>query len=66
MFSVLSYQVKSDVNICKNQSSEDDQGRHGDRKLVEKEGKSVGLMKEDARNRARWRVGVGEIAGRVG
>ena len=28
--------------------------------------KSVGLKKEDANNRARWRVGVGEIAGRVG
>ena len=32
---------------------------------VEKESKSV-LKKEDAKNRARWRVGVGEIAGRVG
>ena len=30
------------------------------------ESKSVGLKKEDAKNRARWRVGVGEIAGRVG
>ena len=30
---------------------------------VEKECKSVGLEKEDALNRARWRVGVGEIAG---
>ena len=29
---------------------------------VEKESKSVGLEKEDALNRARWRVGVGEIA----
>ena len=29
------------------------------------ESKSVGL-KEDGKNRARWRVGVGEIAGRVG
>ena len=28
------------------------------------ESKSVGLKKEDAKNRARWRVG--EIAGRVG
>ena len=33
---------------------------------VEKEGKSVGLEKEDALNRVRWRVGVGEIAVRVG
>ena len=35
---------------------------------MEKESKSVGLKKEDAKNRARWRVGVGvgEIAGRVG
>ena len=33
---------------------------------VEKESKSVGLEKEDAVNRARWRVGVGEIAVRVG
>ena len=32
---------------------------------VEKESKSVGLEKEDALNRARWRVGVGEIAVRV-
>ena len=31
---------------------------------VEKESKSVGL-EEDAMNRARWRVGVGEIAVRV-
>ena len=31
-----------------------------------KESKSVGLKKEDAKNLARWRVGVGEIAGRVG
>ena len=30
------------------------------------ESKSVGLKKEDAKNRARWRVRVGEIAGRVG
>ena len=33
---------------------------------VEKESKSVDLKKEDAKNRARWRVGVREIAGRVG
>ena len=33
---------------------------------VENESKSVGLEKEDALNRGRWRVGVGEIAGRVG
>ena len=33
---------------------------------VEKESKSVGLKKEDALNQARWRVGVGEIAARVG
>ena len=33
---------------------------------VEKESKSVGLEKEDALNRARWRVGVGEIAVRMG
>ena len=33
---------------------------------VEKETKSVGLEKEDAMNRVRWRVGVGEIAIRVG
>ena len=32
---------------------------------AEKETKSVGLEKEDAMNRARWRVGVGEIAVRV-
>ena len=29
---------------------------------VEKQSKRVGLEKEDAMNRARWRVGVGEIA----
>ena len=29
---------------------------------VEKESKSVGLEKEDALNRARWKMGVGEIA----
>ena len=33
---------------------------------VERESKSVGLEKEDALNRARWRVGVGKIAVRVG
>ena len=33
---------------------------------LEKESKSVGLEKEDVMNRARWRVGVGEIAVRVG
>ena len=33
---------------------------------VEKESKSVGLEKEDAMNRERWSVGVGEIAVRVG
>ena len=33
---------------------------------VEKESKRVGLEKEDTFNRARWRVGVGEIAVRVG
>ena len=33
---------------------------------VEKESKSVGLEKEDDLNRVRWRVGVGEIAIRVG
>ena len=33
---------------------------------VEKESKSVGLEKEDAINRARWRVGAGEIDVRVG
>ena len=33
---------------------------------VEKESKSVGLEKEDALNQARWRVGIGEIAIRVG
>ena len=36
------------------------------RSQVEKESKSVGLKKEDAKNRVRWRVGVREIAGRVG
>ena len=36
------------------------------RSHVEKESKSVGLKNEDAKNRARWRVGVGESAGRVG
>ena len=33
---------------------------------MEKESEGVGLKKEDAKNRARWRVGVGEIANRVG
>ena len=33
---------------------------------VKKERKSVGLEKEDALNKARWRVRVGEIAVRVG
>ena len=33
---------------------------------VEKVSKSVGLENEDAMNRARWRVGIGEIAVRVG
>ena len=33
---------------------------------VEKESNSVGLKKKDAMNRVRWRVGVGEIAVRVG
>ena len=30
---------------------------------VEKESKSVGLEKEDALNRARWKMGVGEKSG---
>ena len=34
-------------------------------KMQVEDSRSVGL-KEDALNRARWRVGVGEIAGRVG
>ena len=33
---------------------------------VEKESKSVSLEKEDTMNRERWRMGVGEIAVRVG
>ncbi|XP_068739419.1 uncharacterized protein [Montipora capricornis] len=33
---------------------------------VQKEGKSVGLEKKDAMNRARWRVGVREIAAKLG
>ena len=33
---------------------------------VDKESKGVGLEKEDAMNQARWRVGVGKIAVRVG
>ena len=36
------------------------------KKQVEKESKRVGLEKEDAMNRAKWRVEVGEIAVRVG
>ena len=36
------------------------------RTQVEKKSKSVGLEKEDTLNQARWRVGVGEIAVRVG
>ena len=33
---------------------------------VEKETKSIGVEKEDTLNRARWRVGIGEIDVRVG
>ena len=33
---------------------------------MEKESKSVGLKKKDAKIRAIWRVGAREIAGRVG
>ena len=33
---------------------------------VKKESKSVGLEKKDAKNHARWRVEVGEIAVKVG
>ena len=33
---------------------------------VEKKSRSVGFKKENALNRMRWRVGVGEIAARVG
>ena len=33
---------------------------------VEKESKSVGLEKEDALTRAKWRVRIGEIAVKVG
>ena len=33
---------------------------------MEKESNSVGFEMEDALNRARWRVGVGEIYVRVG
>ena len=32
---------------------------------VEKKSKNVGLEKKDAMNRARWKVGVGEIAAKV-
>ena len=35
------------------------------RSQVERESKSDGLKKEDAKNRARWRVEVGEIACRM-
>ena len=42
-------------------TKEDMEGASG-----EGESKSVGLEREDALNRARWRVGVGEIAVRVG
>ena len=34
--------------------------------FMKKESKSVGLEEEDAMNQVRWRVGVGEIAVRVG
>ena len=33
--------------------------------IVERESKGVGLEKKDAMNRARWRVGDGEITVRV-
>ena len=33
---------------------------------MEKESNSVGLEKKDALNQARWRVGVGEIAAKMG
>ena len=46
--------------------SEDDQAKKMWKAQVEKESKSVGLEKEDAMNQARWRVGVGEIAVRMG
>ena len=36
------------------------------KKQVEKESKRDGLEKEEALNRATWRVGIGEIAVRVG
>ena len=36
------------------------------KKTWKKESKGVGLEKVDALNRARWRLGVGEIAVRVG
>ena len=35
-------------------------------KMQVEKSKSVGLEKEDAMNRAKWKVGVGEIAVRVG
>ena len=34
-------------------------------KMQVEESRSVGLKEEDVLNRARWRVGVGEIAARV-
>mgnify|MGYP001800596721 CR=1 FL=1 len=40
--------------------------RHMWKTQVERESKSVDLEKEDTLNRARWRVGVGEITVRVG
>ena len=35
-------------------------------KMQVEESKSVGLEKEDTLNQVRWRVGIGEIAVRVG
>ena len=43
-----------------------EEGVEDKKSQVEKESKSVDLEKEDALNRARWRVGVGEIAVRLG
>ena len=37
-----------------------------DMEIASRGEKSVGLKKKDVKNQARWRVGVGEIAGRVG
>ena len=37
-----------------------------EKKEVEKKSKSFGLEKKDAINKARWRVGVGQIAAKVG